>query len=176
MNAEEAIPGIDTASPTNSLSAQVTSKMSLSTSPSAAFPSSLASRDGPRWHRGGATVSAAKQLKPFATEDIKILLLENVNQTGRDVLEAQGYQVDFLKTSLPEDELIQRIRYSTSRHWQVTSTSALTAGPEMFMLSVYDRKPSSRLECYERLRILSLLDASVSVPTRWTLSMLRNTG
>ncbi|KAL8909637.1 MAG: hypothetical protein Q9207_000135 [Kuettlingeria erythrocarpa] len=104
------MPGIDIASPTNSLSAQLTSKTSLSTSSSAAFPSSFASRDGPRWHRGGATVSTAKQLKPFATEDIKILLLENVNQTGRDVLEAQGYQVDFLKTSLPEDELIQRIR------------------------------------------------------------------
>lgn len=176
MNAEVAIPGIDSASPTNSLSAQVTSKTGLSTSPSATFPSSFASRDGPRWHRGGAPVSTAKQLKPFATEDIKILLLENVNQTGRDVLEAQGYQVDFLKTSLPEDELIQRIRCSPSQHWQVTSIAALTAGPEMFMLSVYDRKLSSRLECYARLRTLSLLDASVSVRTRWTLSMPRNTG
>lgn len=52
----------------------------------------------------------ATQLKPFVTEDIKILLLENINQTGRDVLIKQGYQVDFLKTSLGEDELIQRIR------------------------------------------------------------------
>lgn len=57
--------------------------------------------------KSGANV---KQLKPFATEDFKILLLENVNQTGRDVLAQQGYQVEFLKTSLPEDELIQRIR------------------------------------------------------------------
>lgn len=54
-----------------------------------------------------------KQLKPFATEDIRILLLENINQTGREILEMQGYQVEFLKTSLPEDELIQKIRLSS---------------------------------------------------------------
>ena len=52
----------------------------------------------------------SKQLKPFVTEDIKILLLENINQTGRDVLNKQGYQVESLQTSLGEDELIQRIR------------------------------------------------------------------
>lgn len=52
----------------------------------------------------------AKSLKPFATEDIKVLLLENVNQTGRDILSDQGYQVEFLKSSLPEDELIEKIR------------------------------------------------------------------
>ncbi|KAK1835821.1 hypothetical protein QBC39DRAFT_128450 [Podospora conica] len=51
-----------------------------------------------------------KQLKPFNTEDIKILLLENVNQTGRDILKGQGYQVEFMKSSLPEDELIEKIR------------------------------------------------------------------
>ncbi|KAL8676576.1 MAG: hypothetical protein Q9186_006925, partial [Xanthomendoza sp. 1 TL-2023] len=84
--------------------------MSLSTSPSATYHSSPASIDASRWQRGNTAAAAAKQLKPFATEDIRILLLENVNQTGRDILAAQGYQVDFLKTSLPEDELIQRIR------------------------------------------------------------------
>ncbi|KAI5282348.1 D-3-phosphoglycerate dehydrogenase 2, partial [Ascosphaera aggregata] len=51
-----------------------------------------------------------KQLKPFATEDIKILLLENVNQTGQEILRNQGYQVEFHKSSLPEDELIEKIR------------------------------------------------------------------
>jgi D-3-phosphoglycerate dehydrogenase len=61
---------------------------------------------------GFATSAAphSKHLKPFVTEDIKILLLENINQTGRDVLTQQGYQVDFRKTSLGEDELIERIR------------------------------------------------------------------
>lgn len=51
-----------------------------------------------------------KNLTPFNTQSIKILLLENVNQTGKDILTAQGYQVESMKTSLPEDELIERIR------------------------------------------------------------------
>lgn len=63
---------------------------------------------------GGAqltrTVTAAKQLKPFASEDIKILLLENVNQSGQEILSDQGYQVEAIKTSMPEDELIEKIR------------------------------------------------------------------
>ncbi|AEO62818.1 92cebd42-20df-4067-9d9f-f8057381506f [Thermothielavioides terrestris] len=84
---------------------------SLSVSPTAAFHSPLSSSQGGFLagslpHRA----AAAKQLKPFSTEDIKILLLENVNQTGRDILKAQGYQVEFLKTSLPEDQLIEKIR------------------------------------------------------------------
>ena len=54
--------------------------------------------------------SLFKQLKPFDTQDIKILLLENVNQSGRDMLTEQGYQVEALKTSLPEDQLIEKIR------------------------------------------------------------------
>lgn len=53
---------------------------------------------------------SAKQLKPFNTQDIKILLLENVNVAAREILESQGYQVEFHKASLPEDELIEKIR------------------------------------------------------------------
>ncbi|KAL6713091.1 D-3-phosphoglycerate dehydrogenase 2 [Lecanora helva] len=74
----------------------------------------LTKRVSPSWtmrpHIKRSAYHLSKPLKPFATEDIKILLLENVNQTGRDALEAQGYQVTFLKSSLPEDELIQKIR------------------------------------------------------------------
>ena len=51
-----------------------------------------------------------KKLTPFNTQNIKILLLENVNQTGRDILTAQGYQVEYHKAALPEAELIERIR------------------------------------------------------------------
>lgn len=51
-----------------------------------------------------------KTLKPFSTGDIKILLLENVNQTAINVFQTQGYQVEFYKTSLPEDELIEKIK------------------------------------------------------------------
>ncbi|KAK5663099.1 hypothetical protein OQA88_6515 [Cercophora sp. LCS_1] len=80
---------------------------SLSVSPSATFHSPPASGS---FLSGGLPHRAAKSLKPFNTEDIKILLLENVNQTGRDILTAQGYQVEFHKSSLPEDQLIQKIR------------------------------------------------------------------
>lgn len=74
--------------------------VSASMSPTAAFHSPSA-----------AVVGEPKQLKPFNTQDIKILLLENVNESGRDILTRQGYQVEALKTSLPEDQLIEKIRY-----------------------------------------------------------------
>jgi D-3-phosphoglycerate dehydrogenase / 2-oxoglutarate reductase len=51
----------------------------------------------------------SRALKPFSTGDIKILLLENVNQSAIEILEGQGYQVEFLKTSLGEEELIKKI-------------------------------------------------------------------
>lgn len=83
----------------------VVQSLNLSSSPTASFhspPSSYGGRIIP--------LANAKHLKPFATEDIKVLLLENVNQTGRDILTQQGYQVEFLKSSLPEDQLIEKIR------------------------------------------------------------------
>lgn len=51
-----------------------------------------------------------KALKPFSTGDIKILLLENVNSTAINIFTNQGYQVEFYKTSLPEEELIEKIK------------------------------------------------------------------
>ncbi|KAH6658375.1 hypothetical protein BKA67DRAFT_512409 [Truncatella angustata] len=80
-------------------------RLSVSTSPTATFQSPPSSFGGALAHR-----AAAKQLKPFNTQDIKILLLENVNQSGKDILTGQGYQVEALKTSLPEDQLIEKIR------------------------------------------------------------------
>lgn len=77
----------------------------FSTSPTATFHS-----PPPSWGGQLPRRSAPKQLKPFNTQDIKILLLENVNQTGRDILVDQGYQVESFKSSLPEDQLIEKIR------------------------------------------------------------------
>ncbi|CAM1508524.1 Fc.00g053720.m01.CDS01 [Cosmosporella sp. VM-42] len=77
----------------------------LSTSPIATFHSPPSSWGGALPRR-----SAPKALKPFNTQDIKILLLENVNETGQDILRGQGYQVEALKKSLPEDQLIEKIR------------------------------------------------------------------
>ena len=91
------------------LARRVSSSLGLSSSPNATFTSSSKAPGlGPVRSNTGAS---SKQLKPFNTEDIKILLLENVNQTGRDLLEGQGYQVTFLKKALSEDELIEKIRW-----------------------------------------------------------------
>ena len=87
----------------------------LSVSPTATFlpPPTSSSTGGGALSRSSTGVP--KDLKPFHTQDIRILLLENVNQTGLEVLRAQGYQVEALKTSLPEDELIRRIQSVTQQ-------------------------------------------------------------
>ena len=103
-------PPEDRTYPMNNSTPHVSTSYTLSTSPVASYSSPTSARVGSFLTRTG-TGGPVKQLKPFATEDIKILLLENVNKTGQDVLEAQGYQVDFIKSSLPEDELIEKIRW-----------------------------------------------------------------
>ncbi|KAK0635485.1 hypothetical protein B0T17DRAFT_516420 [Bombardia bombarda] len=82
---------------------------SIDNSPVATFHSPLSGRNS-FMDNVILSKAAQKQLKPFNTEDIKILLLENVNQTGKDILTRQGYQVEALKTSLPEAQLIEKIR------------------------------------------------------------------
>ena len=91
------------------LTRRVSTSFGLSGSPIATYHSTSPGNVLTR----AATGVSVKHLKPFATEDIKILLLENINKTGRDALEAQGYQVEFLKSSLSEDELIEKIRWGT---------------------------------------------------------------
>ena len=95
------------------LARRVSSSLGVSTSPKG-FHTPPWTMSGPKMPRA-ATGGLAKQLKPFATEDIKILLLENVNVTGRDLLESQGYQVTHLKSALPEIELIEKIRWGDDR-------------------------------------------------------------
>ncbi|KAG0005468.1 hypothetical protein BGZ65_011090 [Modicella reniformis] len=51
-----------------------------------------------------------KVLKPFNTANMKILLLENVNETAVSALRSQGYQVETHAKALQEDELIEKIR------------------------------------------------------------------
>ncbi|KAL8376385.1 hypothetical protein RB595_007461 [Gaeumannomyces hyphopodioides] len=81
------------------------SSVAVSTSPSATFSPPLS-----RSAFAPPKRATAKPLKPFNTTDIKILLLENVNKSGQDILKDQGYQVEAYKTSLPEDQLIEKIR------------------------------------------------------------------
>lgn len=86
----------------------------VSTSPTDTFhhPRKSFSVDGtsPMVRRTTTTGAPVKVLKPFREQDIKILLLENVNLTGVEILKGQGYQVETLKSSLPEDQLIERIK------------------------------------------------------------------
>lgn len=95
------------------LARRVSSSFGVSTSPHGFHT--------PPWTKSGSHLTRAntgglmKQLKPFATEDIKVLLLENVNVTGQDLLQSQGYQVTHLNSALPEDELIEKIRWSNAR-------------------------------------------------------------
>ncbi|KAI9841927.1 MAG: Phosphoglycerate dehydrogenase ser3 [Sclerophora amabilis] len=90
-------------------SSLVPNSLSASSPPTSSWQSPASSFGRPH-HNRKTTGGFPKQLKPFATEDIKILLLENVNQTGINVLTEQGYQVECLKSSLPEDKLIEKIR------------------------------------------------------------------
>lgn len=95
----------------SNLTQSFSNAVALSTSPQNTFQSGSPgfgsfgnSRMAYRGHR------EKKALKPFSTGDIKILLLENVNTTAIEIFTNQGYQVEFLKTSLPEEELIEKIK------------------------------------------------------------------
>lgn len=107
--------------------------LNLSSSPSASFQSHSPSHGSSALTNRTIPLPNAKHLKPFATEDIKVLLLENVNQTGREILTKQGYQVEFLKSSLPEDQLIEKIRFV--RRFNVSSPleNGLTRTPRKEM-------------------------------------------
>jgi D-3-phosphoglycerate dehydrogenase len=45
----------------------------------------------------------------FPKDQIKVLLLENVAKTALEIFNAEGFQVEHLKTSLPADELARKI-------------------------------------------------------------------
>jgi D-3-phosphoglycerate dehydrogenase / 2-oxoglutarate reductase len=96
---------------------EVSRSLSMSTSPEHHRKISFGVSDAQQYSYGTSpslrrvtTGPQPKPLKPFREQDIKILLLENVNQTGRDMLKGQGYQVEFLKSSLPEDQLIEKVK------------------------------------------------------------------
>lgn len=55
-------------------------------------------------------VRHGRVLKPFSTDDIRVLLLENINQAAVDMFAENGYNVEYYSTSLPKNELIRKIR------------------------------------------------------------------
>ncbi|KAK6349623.1 D-3-phosphoglycerate dehydrogenase 2 [Orbilia brochopaga] len=92
------------------IGAGVANMLSISTSPTSTFHSQGSYFPASLGRSNTRPARTPRQLKPFNTEDIKILLLENVNQTALDIFAKQGYQVEFHKSSMPEDQLIQKIR------------------------------------------------------------------
>ncbi|KAJ1561785.1 hypothetical protein HK096_003331, partial [Nowakowskiella sp. JEL0078] len=56
------------------------------------------------------TKSQTKNLKPFNTNEIKILLLEGPSQNAVKILMSAGYQVEYYAKSLPKDQLIEKIK------------------------------------------------------------------
>ncbi|KAJ2654050.1 D-3-phosphoglycerate dehydrogenase 2, partial [Coemansia sp. RSA 1285] len=51
-----------------------------------------------------------RNLKPFNSGDIKILLLENISQKAVDILKKAGYQVEHHAKALDKETLIEKIK------------------------------------------------------------------
>jgi D-3-phosphoglycerate dehydrogenase len=66
--------------------------------------------------------SMPRALRPFVSKDFKILLLENINETGQKILRKQGYVVEAIDKSLPKSELIEKIKYERTSHNIVNQT------------------------------------------------------
>ncbi|KAJ2961398.1 hypothetical protein NQZ79_g3414 [Umbelopsis isabellina] len=64
----------------------------------------------PRQRRASLQQQKPKLLRPFNTSEVKILLLENINQTAIDAFKKQGYQVETYPKALVGEELIEKIR------------------------------------------------------------------
>lgn len=126
--------------------------VTMSTSPIASNPNTLHSPSSYFGAPLARTLTTPKLLKPFDAEDVKILLLENVNQSGQQLLREQGYHVEALKTSLPEAELIQKIKCERSLILNVEGIAdSVPLG--MFMSLVFDQKPSCQKKCFVKQKI-----------------------
>ncbi|CEG66663.1 Putative D-3-phosphoglycerate dehydrogenase [Rhizopus microsporus] len=59
---------------------------------------------------GSFNQSRPKVLRPFNTNEVKILLLENINETAIASFKKQGYQVETYAKALVGDELLEKIK------------------------------------------------------------------
>ncbi|CAO1620221.1 unnamed protein product [Jaminaea pallidilutea] len=64
---------------------------------------------GRKGSMGVASSQMPKLLTPFNTSNIRILLLEAVSQLAVDMLQKQGYQVDYVKDAWSEEQLVEKI-------------------------------------------------------------------
>ncbi|KAL9093167.1 MAG: hypothetical protein Q9159_000344 [Coniocarpon cinnabarinum] len=97
----------------NGLSHALSNSLNVASSPNAsryASPERSYKSNSSRLDLSRTQTNEARQLKPFAQQEIKILLLENVNEIGQQILRDQDYQVEAVKGALQEDELMERIK------------------------------------------------------------------
>ncbi len=52
----------------------------------------------------------ATPVTSFPKSEIKVLLLENIHPSARELFAAEGFEVELLSTALPEDDLAKRVR------------------------------------------------------------------
>lgn len=81
-----------------------------------------------------------RPLKPFSHGDIKILLLENINSIAIESLKSEGYQVEALKSALPEAELLEKIKDINVigiRSKTKLSAKVLAAAPNLFVIGCF---------------------------------------
>lgn len=64
----------------------------------------------PGGRRSSISHNMPKVLTPFNTSSIKILLLEAVSLGAVEMLRKQGYQVDYEKDAMSEDQLVEKIK------------------------------------------------------------------
>ncbi|ORX49030.1 hypothetical protein BCR36DRAFT_584137 [Piromyces finnis] len=61
-----------------------------------------------------AEYSSHRSLKPYrpfnSSKDMKVLLLENINNSAVEILKAQGYNIEWSAKSLSEEQLIEKIK------------------------------------------------------------------
>lgn len=58
----------------------------------------------------GNRLTKYRRLRPFKTEEIKVLLLENISPVAVNILKDAGYQVEVCSKSLPKEELREKLK------------------------------------------------------------------
>ncbi|CAO3609686.1 unnamed protein product [Cunninghamella blakesleeana] len=69
-----------------------------------------ADNNNTRTRSSSFTQAKPKVLRPFNTAEVKVLLLENVNETAVKTFKKQGYQVETYAKALVGDELLEKIK------------------------------------------------------------------
>lgn len=101
------MPHAMTRSTTGPISIPPSSPNGYARQPSTSFGSVTYSPPGQYGSLSG--VRAPKVLSPFATGELRLLLLENINQAAVQAFKDEGFQVDFHTRSFSEEELVQKI-------------------------------------------------------------------